>query len=274
MRELVHGHRGGAIGNNGANGANNGAYIPWMRAPADQVVADRDEWVGELTLLGGFRLVCEDLVEVSATGQRVIAAVACQSSTAVRTKIAHLLWPDTTSERAHANLRTAVYRLEHSCPGLLEVGSSYLRLAPGISVDVARTSALATSIVANDGPLPPALVEEAMEANLQDDLLPDWDEEWLVQDQLRYRQLRLTTLERLSERLVEGGQHGVAVHTALAAVQADSLRDSAHQTLIRACLAQGNRYEALTHFETYQRIVRDELGIEPAETIGQFLCSA
>jgi DNA-binding SARP family transcriptional activator len=57
-------------------------------------------------------------------------------------------------------------------------------------------------------------------------------------------------------------------------VQADSLRDSAHQTLIRACLAQGNRYEALTHFETYQRIVRDELGIEPAETMGQFLCSA
>lgn len=230
---------------------------------------------GELTLLGGFRLVLHgDLVQVSATGQRVIAAVVFQSGTAVRSRIAHLLWPDTTSERAHANLRTAVYRLEHTCPGLLEVENTYLGLATGVDVDVHRTSMLATGIVANEGPLPPGFVEEAMQANLQDDLLPDWDEEWLAQDQIRYRQLRLTTLERLTDRLVEGGQHGVAVHTALAAVQADSLRDSAHQSLIRACLAQGNRYEALSHFHTYQQIVRDELGIEPAETIGQFLCSA
>lgn len=234
----------------------------------------RGENVGELALLGGFRLVCGDLVPVSATGQRVVAAVACQPSPVSRTRIAHLLWPDTTRERAHANLRTAVYRLEHNCSGILEVGSTYLRLADGIDVDVAYTRELATRVVVDDGPLSAEVMAEVLGADLQEDLLPDWDEEWLVQDQLRFRQLRLTALERLSERLVESGQHGVAVHTALAAVQADSLRDSAHQKLIRACLAQGNRYEALTHFATYQRIVRDELGIEPAETMGQFLCNA
>jgi DNA-binding SARP family transcriptional activator len=61
------------------------------------------------------------------------------------------------------------------------------------------------------------------------------------------------------------------VHAALAAVHADSLRDSAHETLIRACLTQGNRHEAQTYFASYQRIFRTELGVEPAATIGQLL---
>jgi DNA-binding SARP family transcriptional activator len=229
----------------------------------------------ELNLLGGFRLlVCGELVRVSLTGQRVMAVVACQSGPAIRGQVAHLLWPDTTSARAHANLRTAVYRLDRGCPGMLEATSSYLRLAAGIRVDLDQTTALAGQVLSTTGPLDPALVEDALRARLYDDLLPDWDDEWLTDQQSSYRQLRLTTLEALSQRLVAAGHHGAAVQTALAAVQADSLRDSAYETLIRACLAQGNRHQALSHFADYRRVIRDELGLEPAPTIGRLLRSA
>jgi DNA-binding SARP family transcriptional activator len=34
---------------------------------------------------------------------------------------------------------------------------------------------------------------------------------------------------------------------------------------------QGNRQEALSYFADYQRIFRDELGVEPATSIGQLL---
>lgn len=229
----------------------------------------------ELALLGGFRLLMAgDLVQVSVTGQRLLALVACRPGPVVRSQVAHLLWPDTTSARAHANLRTAVYRLERSCPGLLSVKGSYLRLAPGIRVDVAQTRWLATQVLSTTGPLPPDVVRQALQVNLYDDLLPDWDEEWLAEQQSQYRVLRLATLETLSQRLAATGQFGAAVHTALAAVHADPLRDSAHQTLIRACLAQGNRHDAQTHFAAYQRIFRDELGVEPATTIRQLLHTA
>jgi DNA-binding SARP family transcriptional activator len=238
-------------------------------------ISDDQHCRGTLSLLGGFELrVDGELIQVSVTGQRLIAAVICRPRLTARSQLAHLLWPDTTSERAHANLRTAVYRMQRSGTALLEATSSYVRLTADIRIDFDQTSRVVTQVLASVGPIPPVLVREALQVNLFDDLLPDWDEEWLFEHQSRYRHLRLTTLEMLSRHLATTGQHGAAVHTALAAVHADSLRDSAHQTLIRACLAQGNRHEALTHFATYQRIFRDELGVEPAETIGQLLRSA
>jgi DNA-binding SARP family transcriptional activator len=200
--------------------------------------------------------------------------MACRPGPVVRSQTAHLLWPDATSTHAYASLRTAVFRLERNCPGLVEATNSYLRLATGIRVDLDHSTRLATRILATDTTLPASLTKEALQANLYDDLLPDWDEEWLVEHQTRYRALRLASLETLSHRLAAGGHHGVAVHIALAAVHADNLRDSAHKTLIHAYLAQGNRHDALAHFAAYQRIVRDELGVEPAQTIRQLLRTA
>jgi DNA-binding SARP family transcriptional activator len=229
----------------------------------------------ELNLLGGFRLVMGgQLVQVSRTGQRLLAVLACNGRQTTRRQMAHALWPDTTSSRAHANLRTALYRLYRSCPGVIHATSSYVQLAVGIQIDLEQTTRMATHILSHDITSDHALLNEALRINLYNDLLPEWDDEWLGDHQYRYRQLRLTALETLSEQLAAAGHHGAAVQTALAAVQADSLRDSAHQTLIRACLAQGNRNEALTHYSTYRRILRDELGLDPPPAIGQLLTGA
>ncbi|GAA2581512.1 BTAD domain-containing putative transcriptional regulator [Actinomadura fulvescens] len=241
---------------------------------APSTAQDELRSTGRLTLLGGFRLLAgNELLPVSLTGQRLVALAACRKGPVSRTQVAHLLWPDTTSERAHANLRTAVYRLEHSCPGLVETTNSHLWLAPGLQVDVTHVDHLAKRILATSGPLDSELIEAALHANLTDDLLPDWCDEWLEEYQSRHRQLRLTTLETLAHRLSITGHHGAAVNTALAAVHADAFRDSAHQTLVRACLAQGNRHEAFTHFSAYRRVFRDELGVEPTETFGELVQS-
>lgn len=230
---------------------------------------------GELTVLGGFRLVLDgETIDVSVTGQRLVAALVCHSGSVARRRIAHLLWPDTTSARAHGNLRTVIYRLERTCPGLIQASGSSLRLADGLRVDLESATALANRILTTAGPLPAGLRNDALEADFYHDLLPELDDEWLFEYQDRYHQLRLTALETLSHRLAGTGLHGAAVYTALAVVHADSLRDSAHQTLIRACLVQGNRQEALSYFADYQRIFRDELGVEPATTMGQLLRGA
>jgi DNA-binding SARP family transcriptional activator len=229
----------------------------------------------ELHLLGGFRLVIGgELVHVGRTGERLLAAIACRGRQAARARTAQLLWPDTTSERAHANLRTAVYRLYRRAPGTIHATSSYIQLNVGMRIDVEQAARLANRVLGNEVADADALLTEAMAANLHDDLLPDWDEEWLGDHQYRYRQLRLTALESLSTHLAAAGHHGAAVQTALAAVQGDSLRDSAHETLIRACLAQGNRHEAYQHYTAYRRMLRDELGLEPPASLGQLIASA
>jgi DNA-binding SARP family transcriptional activator len=228
----------------------------------------------ELHLLGGFRLlVSGDLVHIGRTGQRLLALLACRGCPATRGQIAHALWPDTTSDRAYANLRNGLYRLYRRGPGTVHATPAYLQLGDGTRVDLELSSRLARQILAGDlGEHD--LLTDALAADLHDDLLPDWDDEWLGDYQYRYRQLRLTALEMLSTRLTEAGQYGAAVQAALAAVQADRLRDSAHEALIRACLAQGNWHEAFTHYTSYRRILRDELGLEPPASIGRLLSTA
>ena len=241
---------------------------------AAPVPADRSGSV-ELHLLGGFRLlVAGDLVHIGRTGQRLLALLACRGCPATRSQIAHLLWPDTTSDRAYANLRNGLYRLYRRGPGTVHATTAYLQLGAGMGVDLDRSTRLARQILGGEESTDHAMLSEALAANLTEDLLPDWDDEWLGDHQYRYRQLRLTALETLSSRLTAAGQHGAAVQAALTAVQADRLRDSAHEALIRACLAQGNWHEAFTHYTSYRRILRDELGLEPPASIGRLLSTA
>ena len=241
-------------------------------APAGQ--AGNHPTIG-LRLLGGFRLLVNgDLVQVGRTGQRLLAVLACRGRHATRSQIAQELWPDTTSGRAHANLRTALYRLQRTCPIVVHATNTHIQLVVGIHIDLEQSTRLANRVLGASGPVDSSLLGVALHANFHDDLLPDWDDEWLADHQYRYRQLRLTALETLSVLLAAAGHHGAAVQAALAAVQADSLRDSAHETLIRACLAQGNRHEAYSHYAAYRRILRDELGLDPPASIGQLLTSA
>jgi DNA-binding SARP family transcriptional activator len=199
--------------------------------------------------------------------------VACRGRQATRTQIAHALWPDSTSDRAHANLRTALYRLSRRAPEAVHVTATHIQLTVGMQIDLERSTRLASRILGGDGG-DRALLDEAMQVNLHDDLLPDWDEEWLTDHQYRYRQLRIAGLETLSAQLASAGHYGAAVQAALAAVQADTLRDSAHESLIRACLAQGNRHEAYTHYTSYRRMLREELGLDPSPALGRLLTSA
>lgn len=252
----------------------NVVHLPGVRGFVPPVVAEHRSTV-QLHLLGGFRLLVDgDLVNLGITGQRLLSVLACRGRQATRAQIANALWPDVTSERALANLRTALYRLLRNGPSVVHVTNRHVQLNVGIHVDLEQTTKLATRLLGSDVLGDEALVEDAMSANLYDDLLPDWDEEWLSDSQDRYRRLRLDALETLSEHLATIGHHGGAVQAALAAVQADSLRDSAHETLIRAYLAQGNRREAFAHYGVYRRILREELGIDPPAEIGRLLTSA
>jgi DNA-binding SARP family transcriptional activator len=245
------------------------------RAMAAPPVAQTEHRSVELHLLGGFRLlIAGELVHVGQSSQRLLAAVACRGRQATRTQIAHALWPDSTTERAHANLRTALYRLFRRAPGTIHATPSYLQLTVGMQIDLEQATKLANAILSAEDGNDQELLTNALRADLYGDLLPDWDEEWLEDHQYRHRQLRLNALETLSRRLAAAGQHGAAVQTALAAVHADPLRDSAHETLIRACLAQGNRNEAYTHYIRYRRILRDELGLDPPAELGRLLTSA
>ncbi|WP_407284937.1 BTAD domain-containing putative transcriptional regulator [Streptomyces sp. BP-8] len=96
------------------------------------------------------------------------------------------------------------------------------------------------------------------------DLLPDWDDDWVVLEREWLRQLRLHALDTLSERLARQGLPALALEAALASIRIEPLRESAHRAVVSAHLAEGNLHEALRHCHAFRHLLRAALGIEPS----------
>jgi DNA-binding SARP family transcriptional activator len=214
-----------------------------------------------LVLLGGFSLRHgDDPVDFPLSAQRLLAFLALQNRPLQRGHVAGALWPRASERRSQASLRTALWRVQH-VTGAQTVDASHTRLelGPGVRVDVREALELVEAVDVGD--LPPVRRTLAL---LDADLLPDWDDDWLVPDVERWRQLRLHSLETLAGRFAEAGRFAGAVEAALAAVRAEPLRESANRCLVSVHLAEGNSLEALRAYETFRRALRSDLGMEPS----------
>jgi DNA-binding SARP family transcriptional activator len=211
-------------------------------------------------LLGSFRLTSGDEeVHLSHAAQRVVAFLALRTHPIRRGNLAETLWPDVDVERAHGNLRSALWRLRRASRPLIAC-DEVVQLAEGIDVDLRETTALGRRLLGSLSAVPdPGRLASGFGA----DLLPDWIEDWVVFERDRFRELRLSVLEHLCRWLTARGRFPEAVDAGLLAIEAEPLQESAHRALIEAFLAQGNRGRALRQFESLRRTLQAELGVEP-----------
>jgi DNA-binding SARP family transcriptional activator len=223
--------------------------------------ADSDFMV---VLLGGFGLFCGSaLLGVPRASQRLIAFLALHGGMVRRTAVAGSLWPDASESHASCNLRQALARLQSRARKALAASKLELGLAEGVTVDVRHVRALACRL------LDPAVMPEQSDLGtaavgvLSAELLPDWDDDWVLLEAEDWRQLRLHALEALAGHLAAAGRWGEAAGAAGAAVRADPLRESARASLIQVHLAEGNQSEAVREFARYQALLRVDLGLEP-----------
>jgi DNA-binding SARP family transcriptional activator len=222
-----------------------------------------------LTLLGGFELSCAGRsVTVPLSVERLLAFVALQNRPVNRCFAAGTLWPETTDERAGANLRSALWRLRRISPSLVETSPTHLRLGSGTAVDIHQLSASIWRIL--DPSKDPA-TDDLLDVCAPSDLLPGWYDEWVLVERERVRQLRLHALETLCERLAERRRFGPAVEAGLCAVQAEPLRESAQRALIRAHLAEGNACEAIRQYRRYKELLDNELGLKPSAELADLV---
>jgi DNA-binding SARP family transcriptional activator len=213
-----------------------------------------------LRLLGSFELAYDGAsVPLPMGARRVIAFVALHDHPIQRAYVAGTLWLSTSDARAHANLRSALWRLHRAGHQLIESADDRLRLGETVRVDLREAEEFARRAM-NDGE-----VLDVDMGSLSSDLLPDWYEDWVVLERERFRQLRLGALESICERLMRAERFRDAVDAAHVAVAAEPLRESAHRALVRIHLAEGNTGEAIRQYQLFRRLVRDRLGLEPSE---------
>ena len=144
-----------------------------------------------------------------------------------RTRLASLLWPDSTEEQAHTNLRNLLYKLRQALPEsdrylsvdrhtiLWQSDGSWTLDVLDFEQAVARAEQAEQED--NHAALRMAL-EQAVEL-YRGDLLPDCYDEWILPERDRLSQLFLDVLEwLLCLREQEGDYQGAISHrTALAA---------------------------------------------------------
>jgi DNA-binding SARP family transcriptional activator len=137
-----------------------------------------------------------------------------------------------------------------------------------VRVDVRELSVWAQRAIASPGDDAELAVPAAA---LGGDLLPGWYDDWVLFERERLHQLRLHALEATAAELAVRGRHWEALQAAYAAVSAEPLRESAHRTIVRVHLAEGNLAEAARAHDLFRTMLMDELGVVPTEQMARLV---
>jgi DNA-binding SARP family transcriptional activator len=214
-----------------------------------------------LNLLDGFELLVDGRpVNLPPAAQRLLAFLAVRGRPLSRAYVASTLWLDVPDERAAANLRSTLWRLQARAGAVIRTMPAHVRLAEEVGVDLYEARATAHRLIETAADVEMLLGSAALTA----ELLPDWYDDWVAWEREQFHQLRLHALEARAEELARRGRFGEAMESALAAVAAEPLRDSAHRAVIRVHLAEGNAAEAMLQFRRHERLLAAELGIAPS----------
>lgn len=213
-----------------------------------------------LRLLGGWSLSRGDeIFQVHRRLQRLIAAVALHVETP-RARLAQALWPASTQQRAANSLRVALWEVSHTLPNLLADVRDPVSLHESVSVDLRGLARLIQQIEREEPlamPVDPGRLQAA-------ELLPDWHDDWVIQEQERLRGLRIEALQRLGAAHLNRGNPGAAMDCAQAATELDPLGDRAHRLLVDSHISSGNYAVAYRTFDDFRDRLRRELDVEPS----------
>jgi DNA-binding SARP family transcriptional activator len=215
-----------------------------------------------LRVLDCFSLTCDGRhVGVPRSAQRLLAFLALHRHPVRRLFVAGSLWLDSPEERAYASLRSALWRLQAAGADVIEVRDAHLALAPSVRVDHREAAGLSRALLDRRGADLQTVADWAL---LAGELLPDWDEEWVIVEREHHRQLSLQAMEALSERMLTAGTLPQALEVALAVFAREPLRETAHRLMIRVHIADGNSFEAIRQYQLYERLTLTRIGIPPS----------
>jgi DNA-binding SARP family transcriptional activator len=241
-----------------------------------------------LQLLGLFRLASRGVgVDLAyEKGRALLAFLALQAGRSyTRDYLAQLLWPALERTTALANLRLVLHNLRPLINGeddaqdnaLLQVSRSAvaLQVDERIDVDAIRFLAptLACTTVAAPGFCTDCLADMAQCAALyqgeflQGFALPDCPEfeDWLYPQRERVLQRALSRLAQLSDTHERAGAFTQALPFAQRFLALDPWNEHGSRRVMRLLALCAQHDAALSHFDRWCRVVKDELGLLPSE---------
>src|SRR5262245_58976486 len=179
----------------------------------------------KINLLDQFSLqVAGTSIELPIHAQRVLAYLCIghrHHRACSRSMLAERLWSHVPTDRSHASLRTALWRIRQADRHLVHTFRDTIRLSDQLQVEVHECLGQAERLLSDRADL---LAADTQVTTLVGDLLPGWEEDWLLLERERVRQVQLHALEALAHRLRRQGRYAQAMDAAFAAIEVEPLR--------------------------------------------------
>jgi len=236
----------------------------------------------EIALLGPFqvRLAGNLVAHFATTKVRALLAYLAVENDCLhrRETLAGLLWPEQPESAARLSLRQTLFKLRQVIPpAYLLTSRQTVQFDPNSDyrLDVMTFTALMNDCHrhphTNPATCRPCLerLQQAV-ALYRGDFLADFSladsaafEEWALLKREWLRREALQALYCLAAYHQQQGDYEAAYPYAWRQVELDSLREEAHQQLMRILALSGRRSEALAQYDACCRVLAEELGVEP-----------
>ena len=185
-----------------------------------------------------------------------------------RDHLADLFWGNRPQRKARQSLSTALWHIRRAVPSadMLVSTTHTVQVHPQIDVwvDVEEFDRLMQAP-------PPKRVDARIE-RLQKavdlyrgNLLEGYHDDWLMSERYRLEVLFLQALSQLMACYEAQGNAQATLEMGLRLLSLAPLHEEAHRGVMRAYCQLGQRNAALQHYERCRQVIRQELGIEPAQ---------
>ncbi len=232
-----------------------------------------------LQLLGAFRLerrhgntrAVEIINLPTRKVQSLLAYLALFPEAHAREKLAALLWGDSSDRAARQSLRVALNALRKTLGDDAFVGDSFqVQLNPALMLEVDAREWKHEGGRMKDESRPMQLSSFILHVKRSESsfvLLPDFYDEWILQERERLRIQFLELASRVIADLRAASEYPQAIALAQRVLEIDRAHEAAHQHLMFLYVVTGKRAAALAQYNACERALRDELAVEPsAET--------
>lgn len=192
-----------------------------------------------------------------------------------RDEIAELLWPEADEATSRRNLRQALHTLRKvlepptiPAGSVLRVEQSLISLnRESITTDIAEMEALIETARHPDQSENKLTHLKQAIALYQGDLLPGFDEIWVMNERFRMEDLYLSTLKSAVHECLARNQSDEAIQFLRLAIAKEPLDENLHQILIQQYLKSNRPRRALEQFQELAQLLESELSCNPSQEI-------
>ncbi len=189
-----------------------------------------------------------------------------QSPPLTKEKIGLVFWPDITPARLKMRFKINIYRIRQALGQdvlLFDSGQYYFNKKLNYKWDREQFDNL---IKLAEKASNRHEVQERALSIIRGPYMADLHTDWADSDRFHYKEVIQRTMVELAEFYLRDGQVSRSLQIARKIIESDSLVEIGHRLLLQTYAALDDQVNLVRHYREYERILNDELGIQPSSS--------